>query len=183
MNWVNKQKLPAVEAIKNNSYFYLKIEDLWQALHLSFNGVQDHQINISILDEISDKFPMSWVPFSKLEFTSSIIKCNNSLSLDSDKLIWRYLKYIIKYNMCLKKIVNIADMCFELGHWPLHFKVSTFIIIPKPNKKSYDFPKVFRPIVFLNTIGELIEKVISERLQFQLISNNSIYSSQLGSLK
>jgi len=81
--------------------------------------------------------------------------------------------------MCLKKIVNIADMCFELGHWTSHFKVSTSIIIPNPNKESYDSPKAFRPIVFLNTIGKLIEKVIGNRLQLQLISNNFIHLSQL----
>ena len=83
----------------------------------------------------------------------------------------------------MKNIINIADICFELGYWSLHFKTSTFIIIFKPNKKLYDFSKAFRPIIFLNTIGKLIEKVIGERLQFQLISNNFIHPSQLGGLK
>jgi len=183
MNWVNKQKLPAVEAIKHNSCHCLEIEDLWQALHSFFNMAQDCQIDISILNEISDKFPMSCVPFSQAEFTSFIIKCNNLLSPGPNKLTWRHLKFIIKDNMCLKKIINIADACFELGHLPLHFKVSTSIIISKPNKELYDSPKAFRPIVLLNTIRKLIEKVIGERLQFQLISNNFIHLSQLGGLK
>ena len=72
---------------------------------------------------------------------------------------------------------------FELGYWSLHFKVSTSIIIPKPNKESYNFPKAFRPIVLLNILGKLIEKVISECLYFHLISNNFIHSSQIGGLK
>ena len=57
------------------------------------------------------------------------------------------------------------------------------IIIPKLNKLSYNSPKSFRPIVLLNTIGKLIEKVIGERLQFLIISNNFIHSSQLRGLK
>ena len=57
------------------------------------------------------------------------------------------------------------------------------IVIPKPNKKSYDSPKSFRPIVLLNTMGKLIEKVIGERLQFNTVSNNFIHLSQLGGLK
>ena len=65
----------------------------------------------------------------------------------------------------------------------MHFKRSTTIIIPKPNKKSYDSPKAFRPIVLLNTVGKLIEKVIRECLQFNTASNDFIYPSQLGSLK
>ena len=49
------------------------------------------------------------------------------------------------------------------------------IIIPKPNKALYDTPKMFRPIVLLNTLGKLIEKVIRERLQLQALSKNVIY--------
>ena len=85
--------------------------------------------------------------------------------------------------MYLKNIINIADVCFELGYWPSHFKTLSSIIITKPNKKLYNSPKMFKPIVLHNTIGKLIEKVISERLQFHVISNNFIHLSQLGGLK
>ena len=43
--------------------------------------------------------------------------------------------------------------------------------------------KSFRPIVLLNTLGKLIEKVIGERLQFLVVNNDFIYLSQLGGLK
>ena len=89
----------------------------------------------------------------------------------------------MKNTMYLKKIIDIADACFKLGYWPLYFKTLTFIIILKPNKESYNSPKSFISIVLLNTIGKLIEKVIGERLQFYLISNDSIHPSQLGILK
>jgi len=57
------------------------------------------------------------------------------------------------------------------------------IIIPKPNKLSYDHAKMFCPIVLLNMLGKLIEKVIAERIQFTVANNNFIYPSQLGGLK
>ena len=47
----------------------------------------------------------------------------------------------------------------------------------------YGSSKSSRPIVLLNTVGKLIEKVIRERLQFQPALNNFIHPSQLGSLK
>jgi len=62
MNWVNKQKLPAIEAIKYNDQPCLSIEDLWQALHLTFNTALHHRVDISILDEIVDKSSSSWAP-------------------------------------------------------------------------------------------------------------------------
>ena len=47
----------------------------------------------------------------------------------------------------------------------------------------YNQPKAFRPIVLLNTLEKLIEKVITERIQFTVTSNNFIHPSQLGGLK
>jgi len=48
---------------------------------------------------------------------------------------------------------------------------------------SYDQVKLFHPIILLNTVGKLIEKVITERLQFTVVNNNFIHPSQLGGLK
>ena len=48
---------------------------------------------------------------------------------------------------------------------------------------SYDNPKAFRPIILLNTLGKLIEKVTAERIQFTVTSNDFIHPSQLGGLK
>jgi len=113
----------------------------------------------------------------------AIDKCNNLSASGPDRLSWSYLKCIIKNKTCLGKIISITNACFELGLWPLYFKYSIIIIIPKPNKESYDSPKSFWSIVLLNMLGKLIEKVISKHLQFFLISNDFIYLCQLGGLK
>ena len=104
-----------------------------------------------------------------------IAKCNDSLAPGSDKLSWRYLKIIIKQDKCLTNIINIANACINLGHWLDYFKHSSTIIIPKPNKPSYNHAKMFHPIVLLNTLGKLIEKVIAERIQFTVMKNNFIH--------
>ena len=85
--------------------------------------------------------------------------------------------------MCLKNSITIANACIELGYWCFHFKILLTIIIPKPNKSLYNLLKSFRPIMLLNTMGKLIEKVISNRLQFHAIANNFIHHSQLRGLK
>ena len=78
---------------------------------------------------------------------------------------------------------NIMDACIDLGHWPSHFKCFSTVIISKPNKLAYNHPKSFCPIILLNTLSKLIEKVITKRLQFHIIRNDFIHSSQLGSFK
>jgi len=59
MNWVNKKKLPAVETIKHNGSSCLELNDLWQALHSSFNSAQFQSINKLILNECDLFSPMT----------------------------------------------------------------------------------------------------------------------------
>ena len=103
--------------------------------------------------------------------------------LGPDKLMWWHLKTILKQDVCLTKIINIADACINLGHWPNYSKCSTIVVIPKLNKLVYDQPKSFYPIMLLNTLGKLIKKVVAERLQFLIVKNDFTHSSQLGGLK
>jgi len=148
-----------------------------------FNTTLNCQVDLNILNNIKHKPSSQWFPFSKEEFKQAISNCNDSSVPRLDKLTWNHLKSIVNQDNCLINIINIANLCFELGHWPNYFKYSSTIIIPKPNKTSYDQPKAFRPIVLLNTLGKLIKKVIAERLQFTVASNDFIHPSQLGGLK
>ena len=175
ISWVNKCKLPTIETIKYNGQPCLDLEDLQQALHSSFNIAQFCQIDESVLNELDSYSSPLWTLFSEEEFTSAIVKCNNISVSGPDRLSQEHLKYIIKDKTCLKNIIAIANACFEIGYWPNHFKKSMTIVIPKPNKISYNSPKFFKPIVLLNTLGKLIKKVIGDRLQFYVISNNLIY--------
>ena len=88
INWIKKRKLLAIEAIKYNSNLCLKIEDLWQALHKTFNLAQYWQVDMTIIDKILDKPHSEWPSFSKQEFLSVILKCSNDLTSELDKLLW-----------------------------------------------------------------------------------------------
>ena len=182
MNWISRHKLLAIKAIKYDSCLHLSPESLWDTLHSTFNTALNWQVDLNVLNEIDCKPTLQWYPFSKEEFKQVINKCNDSSAPGPDKLTWHHLKSIVNQDDCLNNIINIANSCFDLGHWPNFFKLLSTIIIPKPNKMSYNQPKVFQPIVLLNTLGKLIEKVIAERIQFTVTSNNLIHPSQLGGL-
>ena len=119
----------------------------------------------------------------KEEFRLALVNCNNLSTPGPDKLSWSHLKIILKDDNCLNFIINITNAYIEVGYWPSHFKRSTTVVIPKPNKKLYDSLKAFRPIILLNTVDKLIEEVIRECLQFNMASNDFIHPSQLSSLK
>jgi len=156
---------------------------LWNALHSTFNTALNWHVDIGVLDEVECKLKMFWNPFSKEEFKCTIDNCNSSSTPGPDKLLWNHLKTILKQDKCLNNIINIENACINLGYWLSYFKKSSTVVIPKPNKQSYNHPKFFHLIVLLNTLGKLIKKVIGERLQFQVAANDFIYPSQLGGLK
>ena len=116
MNWVNKQKLPAIKAIRYNNQPCLKINNLWHALHSSFNMAQHCHIDENVLDVITSFLSSTWVPFSEEEFTSAIAKCNNLSTSGPDKLSWSHLKHVLKDKLCLKNIIKIANACLDIGY-------------------------------------------------------------------
>jgi len=115
------------------------------------------------------KSKLDWSPFSKEEFRNVIKKYSNSSILKPNHISWKHLKFIIKDDRYIINFVNIADGCINLNYWASYFKTLFLIIVLKPNKASYNSPKIFQPIILLNMIGKLIENVISDRLQNNLL--------------
>jgi hypothetical protein len=94
-------------------------------------------------------------------------------------IMWRHLKLTLALPMCTKVLLALANGCINTGHWLKQFKESTSVIIPKPNKPAYSTPKAFRPIVLL----KLIEKMISNRFQFDMIKYDRVNPNQMGGVR
>ena len=182
MNWVRKKSLSIIKSISYENWPCSTLSDLWHTFHLSYNSVENRPINTAFLSEISQADLIKWPPFSKQEFRDAIAKCLSLLAPRSNYISWRHLKSLITNERCLEKFIHIANACINLEYWPLYFKSTNIIIIPKPNKDSYNSPKSFCPIVLLNTIGKLVEKVISTQLQFQISANRFLDSYQFGGI-
>ena len=117
-----------------------------------------------------------------LEMSEALKACSNVSAPGPDHITWCYLKSILANNICASGILSLAKSCITLRYWPRHFKESVSIIIPKPGKPAYDTPKAFRPIVLLNTLGKLIEKMIARRLQFDTVKHSVLHPNQLGGI-
>jgi len=79
--------------------------------------------------------------------------------------------------------VHIANACITLEYWLSYFKSANTVVIPKPNKTLHNTPSSFQPIVLLNTTGKLVEKVISNRLQFHMTANGFLNPNQLEDIR
>jgi len=164
MSWVRKKSLPTIKSILYENCPCNTLPDLWNALHKSYNSVENRLINTRLLNKIPQANSIEWPPFSSQEFRDAIAKCSSSSTLGPDHILWRHLKALISHNIYLEKLVHIANTCIILEYWPSHFKLVNSIVIPKPNKMLHNIPSSFQPIVLLNTTGKLVKKVVSNRL-------------------
>ena len=71
----------------------------------------NHQVDTTILDEISDK-----PEFPREEFKFVLSSCNNSSAPGLDKLTWNHLKIICEDNKCLDIIIQITNVYINLGY-------------------------------------------------------------------
>ena len=64
-------------------------------------------------------------------------------------------------------LTSIFNLCLASGHFPLPWKSSSMIFIPKPGKSPLDHSN-YRPISLLNVAGKALEKIINKRLYDKL---------------
>ncbi|CAA7270784.1 unnamed protein product [Cyclocybe aegerita] len=144
MEWVKQCKLPPCEAIRNGNQPCHDMDDLWDALHGTYNSAWGREYNASVLDELPDEPVREWADFSEHELLSALKGCSNSSAPGPDHVTWVHLKELLKDKHILALFIVLANACLRVGHWPCIFKESLSIIVPKPNKPSYAVPKAFR---------------------------------------
>jgi hypothetical protein len=103
--------------------------------------------------------------------------CAKNLALGPDYILWSHLKTVLSEQHTCSEVVNLANACIHIGHWPFFFKESTLVIIPKLGKPSYSASKAFWPIVLLNILGKLIKKCISNWIQFDCVKHGVFQSN------
>ncbi|CAA7264635.1 unnamed protein product [Cyclocybe aegerita] len=159
------------------------MDDLWDALHGTYNSASGREYDASVLDELPDEPVREWADFSEHELLSALKGCSNSSAPGLDHVTWVHLKELLKDKHVLVLFIVLANACLRVGHWPRIFKESLLVIVLKPNKPSYSVLKAFRLIVLLITFGKLIEKMIANRIQFDAVKHDIFHPNQLGGIR
>ena len=55
------------------------------------------------------------------------------------------------------------------------------VVINKPQKPDYSVPKAYQPIVLMECIGKLLEKIVAKRINADIERFNLLLMSQFGS--
>ena len=131
MGWIQQHKLLPCEAICYRNEPCHTLDDLWGALHGTYNSALGREFNASALDALPSQPAHDWARFSEAELTDTLSGCSNVSAPGPDHLKWSYLKQVIHVHSCAMVILAIANVCLVVGHWLLHFKDSLSVIIPR----------------------------------------------------
>ena len=74
----------------------------------------------------------------------------------------RFLRCVAPH--IIDSLTRLFQAYFDLGYHLRFFKEANTVILKKPNKPDYSEPKAYRPIALLDTLGKVLEIVISKRL-------------------
>lgn len=180
-----KQQLPPI----NNANGSLAISDKEKANlfgehfsnifkpHTDIHPNTEHleKINSFINSPLPMSLPAKHTSPSEVKFLISKLKEKKSPGYDL--ITNKILKNLPKKTIIL--ITYIFNSMLRISYIPLIWKLSTIIVIPKPNKPK-NVVTSYRPISLLPTLAKLFEKIIRLRIRPILQTFNIIPHSQFG---
>jgi hypothetical protein len=104
MDWVGPRKTPPVKAISYQGVPCTSLDQLWNALHSTFNSALDRPIDPSVLgNKWESPSIRAWVLYSAAELSDALTGTLNRSIPRLDHMTWHYLKCIVRdgYASCL----------------------------------------------------------------------------------
>jgi hypothetical protein len=75
---------------------------------------------------------------------------------------------------------NLLSACLKAGHHPHPWKEAIICIIPKPGWADYTLTKNFRPILLLECLGKLLEKIVAKMIYSDMAKYALVPTTQFG---
>ena len=77
-------------------------------------------------------------------------------------------------------ILALAQHSLTTGHFPQPFKETITLVLRKPNKPNYTKSNAYRPIALENTIGKVLESIMTENISYLCESFNLLPKNHFG---
>lgn len=190
VEWTKPRRMDATAVlVKANGQPIESQDDLGDAFQEQFTPANPQPVDLALLDEYDTLQEREFPDFSRQELREALAKTGNFSAPGPDHVSWFWLKKILAPARdgaqectadCEERVLDLFNACIRFGVHPKLFKASKTVVIPKPNKPDYSKAKAYRPIVLLNCIGKLLEKLIARRLQFDAQQYGILHPCQFG---
>ena len=184
MDWVGPWKMPPMEAITFKGQPCLSSDAVWSALHTMFNSALDWDTDVFwVFPGLPVRDEQPWLDFSLAEMTEVLARCSGQSAPGPDHLTWTHFKHLAACKEIASLFLWIANACLRACIWLKELKESKMVVILKLGKLSYDVLKAFWPIILLNTMGKLSEKMMANHLQFEAAKEGILHLCQFGGVR
>lgn len=169
-------------------------EALGRVFQAQFTPPNPLPVDRSFLQDMEQMPERTFPDITPPELRDALRLTSNSSAPGPDHALWFWLKRIVTdesgpdfasddtsdHLNVEYPILRFFNACVNFGVQPSSLKLSNTVVIPKPNKPDYSRAKAYRPIVLLNCIGKLLEKVIAKRMQFDTQKYGILHPCQFG---
>lgn len=115
--------------------------------------------------------------FTAEEVERAIKKLNDKKAPGIDAISANIIKNV--HTSCADLFVSIFNKCMSLQVFPDCWKIANVKIIPKPHCHNRT-ANAYRPICLLPVMGKLLEKLIIDRIMYNLYNTNMLKGNQYG---
>src|SRR5579859_1302180 len=77
-------------------------------------------------------------------------------------------------------LMTLIQASLDTGHFPTPFKKTITVVLRKPLKPDYTKPNAYRPIALENTIGKVIESIITELISYLIETHGLLPANDFG---
>jgi hypothetical protein len=193
VNWTKPRQLNPGSIIKKaDGTVATSSDELADTFQTQFCPAKTRQTDDRYCEHIQQHDERDWAPILIDELLTTLKKTSNVTAPGPDHLTWYWLKHVIiqgpyRYSEddhgtahAASKLRHLYNGCVQYEYCPDFMKESTTMVHPKPQKKDYDTAKSYRPIILLNTFGKLMEKIISDRMQYEGQKYGILHPCQYG---
>jgi ribonuclease HI len=113
------------------------------------------------------------------EVDTFLQKVNNASSPGHDGISYPIIKRIHAIKPHL--LPQLYTAILQQGSHPAEWKTANCVVIPKPNKASYNDPKSYRPISLLPCLSKGMAHIAAKRIAAAAVRTGGIHHTQMGS--
>lgn len=143
--------------------------------NLTNQTAAEEEIRNKLEEPFQMALPIKWI--NSAEVKRHILKLAVKKAPGYDLITAEVLKKLPKKVIAF--ITSLFNAILRQSYFPLQWKVSVIIMIPKPGKPP-NLATSYRPISLLPILSKVLEKIILSRLKEELITNKIIPDHQFG---
>lgn len=182
LNMAKPCKLTAYTMLKqpNNDPIH-SLDELWPSLDQCFSSASSC-ISSPVALQSLPQYPIRpWHTINPKEVCDTFKGHTTSSAPGPDYIRWHNLVPTVYNDEGATKLATLFSSCVSLSYWPMEFKDSLSVIIPKPKKPDYSSIKAYQPIALISCLDKLGSKILTNCLQFKATTNSIFYPCQFGS--